>query len=67
MITYLFLPFLLFKVVVLNFLTLEHDSATHDVVVVVHVGIIYKSWRCSKAGGEAKAAWRRNSSSLWKA
>ena len=36
MITHLFLPFLLFKVVVLNFLTLEHDSATHDVVVVVH-------------------------------
>ena len=36
MITHLFLPFLLFKVVILNFLTLEHDSATHDVVVVVH-------------------------------
>ena len=36
MITHLFLPFLLFKVVVLNFLTLEHDSATHDIIVAVH-------------------------------
>ena len=36
MITHLFLPFLFFKVVVINLLTLEHNSATHDVVGVVH-------------------------------
>ena len=36
MITHLFLPFLLLKVVVFDFLTLEHNSATHDVVGVVH-------------------------------
>ena len=36
MITHLFLPFLLFKVIVLNFLTLEHDSAIHDIVIAVH-------------------------------
>jgi hypothetical protein len=31
-----FLPFLFFKIVVVNLLTLEHDSAIHDVVSVVH-------------------------------
>jgi hypothetical protein len=36
MIAHLSLPFLFFKVVVVNLLTLEHDSATHDVVGVVH-------------------------------
>ena len=33
---HLFLPFLLLKVVVFDFLTFEHDSATHDVVGVIH-------------------------------
>ena len=36
MVTHLFLPLLFFKVVVFDLLTLEHDSATHDVVGVVH-------------------------------
>jgi hypothetical protein len=36
MITQLFLPFLFFKVVAFDPLTLEHNSATHDVVGVVH-------------------------------
>jgi hypothetical protein len=38
MITHLFLPFLFFgfKVLAFDLLTLEHDSATHNVVGVVH-------------------------------
>ena len=36
MITHLFLPFLLFRVVFFDLLTLEHDSATHDIVGVIH-------------------------------
>ena len=36
MITHLFLPFLFFKVVAFDFLTLEHHSATHNVVGVIH-------------------------------
>ena len=36
MITQLFLPFLFFKVVVFNLFTLEHDSAIHDVVGIIH-------------------------------
>jgi hypothetical protein len=36
MITLLFLPFLFFKVIVFDLLTLKHDSATHNVVGVVH-------------------------------
>ena len=33
---HLFLPFLFFKIVVFDLLILEHDSATHDVVGVIH-------------------------------
>jgi hypothetical protein len=36
MITHLFLPFLFLKVVIFDLLTLKHDSATHNVVGVVH-------------------------------
>jgi len=36
MITQLFLPFFFFKVIVFDFLSLEHDSAAHDIVGVVH-------------------------------
>jgi hypothetical protein len=36
MIIYLFLPFLFFKVFVFNRLTLEYDSAAHEVVGIVH-------------------------------
>jgi hypothetical protein len=36
MISHLFLPFLFIKVVVFDLLTLENDSATHNIVGVVH-------------------------------
>ena len=36
MIAQLFLPFLFFKVLVFNFLTLEHDSASHNIVSIIH-------------------------------
>ena len=39
MITHLLLPFLSFKVVVFDLLTLDHNSAAHDVVGVVHGAI----------------------------
>ena len=36
MITHLLLPFLFLEVVIFDLLTLEDDSATHNVVGVVH-------------------------------
>ena len=36
MISYLLLPFLFFKIIVFNLLTLEYDSAAHKIVGVVH-------------------------------
>ena len=36
MIAHLFLPFLSFEVVIFDLLALEYDSATHDVISVVH-------------------------------
>ena len=36
MIAQLFLPFLFFKVLVFNFLTLEHNSASHNIVGIIH-------------------------------